>query len=58
MTTAQFPNRQGCLMNTDEGGLSAWHMAGGADLVFQIVIAEYGVCDAWEDSIPAGCWRD
>jgi len=40
MTTAQFPNRQGCLMNTDEGGLSAWHMAGGADLVFQIVIAE------------------
>jgi glutamate synthase domain-containing protein 2 len=36
----------GCWMNTGEGGLSPYHLAGGADLVFQIGTAKYGVCDA------------
>jgi len=36
----------GCWMNTGEGGLSAWHLEGGADLVFQIGTAKYGVRDA------------
>ncbi len=37
--------RAGCWMNTGEGGLSAWHLEGGADLVFQIGTAKYGVRD-------------
>ena len=36
----------GCWLNTGEGGLSPYHLAGGADLVFQIGTAKYGVCDA------------
>ncbi len=36
----------GCWMNTGEGGLSPWHLAGGADIVFQIGTAKYGVRDA------------
>ncbi|MCC8993317.1 MAG: FMN-binding glutamate synthase family protein [Candidatus Contendobacter sp.] len=36
----------GCWMNTGEGGLSPYHLAGGADLVFQIGTAKYGVCDS------------
>ena len=35
----------GCWMNTGEGGLSAWHLEGGCDLVFQIGTAKYGVRD-------------
>ena len=35
----------GCWMNTGEGGLSPYHLEGGADLVFQIGTAKYGVCD-------------
>ena len=35
----------GCWMNTGEGGLSPWHLRGGADLVFQIGTAKYGVRD-------------
>ena len=35
----------GCLMNTGEGGLSPYHLEGGADLVFQIGTAKYGVRD-------------
>ena len=35
----------GCWMNTGEGGLSHWHLEGGADLVFQIGTAKYGVRD-------------
>ncbi len=35
----------GCWMNTGEGGLSQWHLEGGADLVFQIGTAKYGVRD-------------
>jgi glutamate synthase domain-containing protein 2 len=33
-------------LNTGEGGLSPWHLEGGADLVFQIGTAKYGVRDA------------
>ncbi len=35
----------GCWMNTGEGGLSPYHLQGGADLVFQIGTAKYGVRD-------------
>lgn len=35
----------GCWMNTGEGGLSPWHLEGGADLVMQIGTAKYGVRD-------------
>ena len=35
----------GCWMNTGEGGVSEQHLAGGADLVFQIGTAKYGVRD-------------
>lgn len=33
----------GCWLNTGEGGLSPQHLEGGADLVFQIGTAKYGV---------------
>jgi glutamate synthase domain-containing protein 2 len=36
----------GCWMNTGEGGLSPYHLAGGADIVFQIGTAKHGVRDA------------
>ena len=32
----------GCYINTGEGGLSAYHLEGGADIVFQIGTAKYG----------------
>jgi glutamate synthase domain-containing protein 2 len=35
----------GCWMNTGEGALSSYHLEGGADLVFQIGTAKYGVRD-------------
>ncbi len=35
----------GIWMNTGEGGLSPWHIEGGADIVFQIGTAKYGVRD-------------
>jgi glutamate synthase domain-containing protein 2 len=35
----------GIWLNTGEGGLSPYHIAGGADLVFQIGTAKYGVRD-------------
>jgi len=38
--------KAGCWMNTGEGGLSPYHLQGGADLVFQIGTAKYGVRDA------------
>ncbi len=37
--------RSGCWMNTGEGGLSPYHLEGGADIVFQIGTAKYGVRD-------------
>lgn len=36
----------GSWVNTGEGGLSPYHLEGGADLVFQIGTAKYGVRDA------------
>jgi len=30
-------------MNTGEGGLAPYHLAGGADIVFQMGTAKYGV---------------
>ena len=35
----------GCWMNTGEGGLSSFHLEGGANIVFQIGTAKYGVRD-------------
>ena len=35
----------GSWMNTGEGGLSPYHLEGGADIVFQIGTAKYGVRD-------------
>jgi glutamate synthase domain-containing protein 2 len=35
----------GCWMNTGEGGLSSYHLEGGANIVFQIGTAKYGVRD-------------
>jgi len=37
--------KAGVWMNTGEGGLSPWHLEGGADLVYQIGTAKYGVRD-------------
>jgi glutamate synthase domain-containing protein 2 len=36
----------GCWYNTGEGGLSPYHLEGGADIVFQIGTAKYGVRDS------------
>ena len=36
----------GCWLNTGEGALSPYHLEGGADLVFQIGTAKYGVRNA------------
>lgn len=38
--------KAGCWMNTGEGGLSPFHLEGGADLIFQIGTAKYGVRDS------------
>lgn len=38
--------KSGCWLNTGEGGLSSYHLSGGADIVFQIGTAKYGVRDA------------
>lgn len=35
----------GCWLNTGEGGLSPFHLEGGADIVFQFGTAKYGVRD-------------
>ncbi len=37
--------RARCWMNTGEGGLSPYHLEGGADIVFQLGTAKYGVRD-------------
>ena len=37
--------KAGIWMNTGEGGLSPWHLEGGADIVVQIGTAKYGVRD-------------
>ena len=38
--------KAGIWMNTGEGGLSPYHLEGGADIVFQMGTAKYGVRDA------------
>jgi len=38
--------KAGAWMNTGEGGLSPYHLEGGADIVFQIGTAKYGVRDS------------
>ena len=38
-------NAAGIWMNTGEGGLSPYHLAGGCDVIFQIGTAKYGVRD-------------
>ncbi len=35
--------KAGCWLNTGEGGLSPYHLEGGADIVFQLGTAKYGV---------------
>lgn len=35
----------GVWLNTGEGGLSPYHLEGGADIVFQMGTAKYGACD-------------
>jgi len=37
--------KAGCWMNTGEGSLSPYHIEGGADIVYQIGTAKYGVRD-------------
>jgi glutamate synthase domain-containing protein 2 len=38
--------KAGCWLNTGEGGLAPYHLAGGADVVFQMGTAKYGARDA------------
>lgn len=42
---SQGAKQAGCWLNTGEGGLSSYHLESGADLVFQIGTAKYGVRD-------------
>lgn len=39
--------KSGIWLNTGEGGLSPYHLQGGADLIFQIGTAKYGVRDKY-----------
>ena len=43
LSLSQGAKLAGCWLNTGEGGLSEYHLQGGADLVFQIGTAKYGV---------------
>ncbi|WP_345333780.1 FMN-binding glutamate synthase family protein [Ferrimonas pelagia] len=43
---SQGAAQAGVWMNTGEGGLSPYHLEGGADIVFQIGTAKYGVRDS------------
>jgi glutamate synthase domain-containing protein 2 len=43
LALSQGAKKAGCWMNTGEGGLSDYHLEGGADIVFQIGTAKYGV---------------
>lgn len=42
---SQGAKKAGCWLNTGEGGLSPFHLEGGADIVFQIGTAKNGVSD-------------
>lgn len=43
---AKGAGKAGCWLNTGEGGLAPYHLAGGGDVVFQFGTAKYGVRDA------------
>ncbi|MBT4160240.1 MAG: FMN-binding glutamate synthase family protein, partial [Gammaproteobacteria bacterium] len=45
LALSQGAKAAGCWLNTGEGGLSPYHLEGGADLVVQIGTAKYGVRD-------------
>ncbi len=45
LALSQGAKSASCWMNTGEGGLSAAHLEGGAEIVFQIGTAKYGVRD-------------
>ncbi|MEM9585349.1 MAG: FMN-binding glutamate synthase family protein [Pseudomonadota bacterium] len=45
LSLSQGAKAAGIWMNTGEGGLSPYHLQGGADIVFQIGTAKYGVRD-------------
>lgn len=45
LALSQGAKKAGIWMNTGEGGLSPFHLEGGADIVFQIGTAKYGVRD-------------
>lgn len=46
LALSQGAKKAGCWMNTGEGGISDYHLQGGADLVAQIGTAKYGYRDA------------
>ncbi|MEZ8142927.1 glutamate synthase [Enterovibrio norvegicus FF-162] len=45
LSLSKGAKKAGVWMNTGEGGLSPYHLEGGADIVFQIGTAKYGVRD-------------
>ncbi len=45
LALSQGAKQAGCWMNTGEGGISPYHLLGGADLVAQIGTAKYGYRD-------------
>ncbi len=45
LALSQGARTAGCWLNTGEGGLAPYHLAGGADIVFQMGTAKYGVRD-------------
>ncbi|MEM7216822.1 MAG: FMN-binding glutamate synthase family protein [Pseudomonadota bacterium] len=46
LALAQGAARAGCWINSGEGGLSPYHLEGGADVVFQLGTAKFGARDA------------
>lgn len=46
LALSQGAHKAGCWLNTGEGGLAPYHLAGGADVVFQMGTAKYGVREA------------
>ncbi len=46
LALSQGAKKAGCWLNTGEGGLAPYHLAGGADIVFQMGTAKYGVCES------------
>ncbi len=45
LALSQGAKKAGIWMNTGEGAISPWHLQGGADIVYQIGTAKYGVRD-------------